>query len=58
VASHLAENKLKESIASTLIELSEAQEAKQYLSMVAKFQPGQVLSVNVDSFKRNRSFSF
>jgi len=49
VASHLAENTLKESIASTLIELSEAQETKQYLSMLAKFQPSQVLSLNVDS---------
>ncbi len=49
VASHLAVNKLKGSIASTLIEFSEAQETKQYLSKVAKFQPSQVLSLNVDS---------
>ncbi len=49
VASHVAEDNLKESIASTLIELSEAQETKQYLSMLAKFQASQVLSLNVDS---------
>ena len=49
VASHVAEDDLKESIAKVLIRLSEAQETKQYLSMVAKFQPSQVLSLNVDS---------
>jgi hypothetical protein len=49
VASHIAEVKLKQTIAKRLMDLAEAQDNEQYLVLLDKLSPKQVLSLNVDS---------
>jgi hypothetical protein len=49
VASHHAEVKLKQTIAKRLMDLAQAQDKEQYLALLVKLSPKQVLSLNVDS---------